>query len=348
MDALHFSIKRVYWSAFARLRELLIPLGITPARADLLRVVAIHEYGIGQSTLTQQLGVSRPTISKMLAAMVEQGWVEKIELEDGTNLIQATAAGLVLIAQVIQRFLLSGTVPLRMAVAWGHGLAKKLRATLYRILNRARRAFLDRAPFLHPWRTESTYVRRKYTIWEAPLRADDVDDTVAEDIALIRERAKQPFACAPPPRSSRAIENINAQRRSDAAPPPPTQERVDREESVTPPATIAVEAWAPLKADPDKADAAHVAPNAAPKTDADVVPKADPETKAPGAAPKTDADVVPKTDPEKKAPGANAKTDTGEDDDIPPELAALWKNLVELSGLRGLSPDEVPKWDEPE
>ena len=211
MDPMHFSIKRVYWSGHARIRELVVPLGITPARADLLRVVVMHEQGMAQATLMQHLGVSPPTISKMLSAMVEKGWVERFASKNG-NIIHATRAGVVLIAQVIQRFLLSGALPLRMAMAWGHGPGAD-RQALYRLLNRARRALLDRAPFLHPWRKEATYVRRHYTFWEARLRADDVDDTVAEDLEKIRARAKAPIACDPPPRTARELENIAAHRR---------------------------------------------------------------------------------------------------------------------------------------
>ena len=316
---MHFSIKRTYWSGHARILELVRPLGITPARADLLRLVALYERtGISQQKIIRHLGVSPPTVTKLLHAMAAKGWIDVIRHKHD-NTICVTRAGLVLIAQVISRLILSGMLTLRMAVAWGHGpSARQLWERMYRLLNRARRAFHDRAPFLHPWRRADTEVKGTHPlVWEKRLAADDFDDTVAEDLAVIRKRAKAPIAVPPIPRTKRELENIEANRvyhHDDLVIPglpDPRARKKQREESEA-------EAFA-----------------------RDLETLARQASRATPAAPAADAAVV-------SASATNAATSEKETaeatSDEKVDLTSFWAMLANSSGTEGSTLDDLPKW----
>lgn len=84
MDTTFFNLKRAHHRTLAAARKLLAPFGITPARYDLLRTV--YEYDevgcMEQHTLLRILGVSAPTVSRMLKSLVQLGLVLHYRLEE--------------------------------------------------------------------------------------------------------------------------------------------------------------------------------------------------------------------------------------------------------------------------
>ena len=77
MHAVLFSLKRVHQRFLARTRKWTAPFDLTPARYDML--AALHQYrlvpNVPQSWLKRTLGVSAPTISRMVTSLQERGLV---------------------------------------------------------------------------------------------------------------------------------------------------------------------------------------------------------------------------------------------------------------------------------
>src|SRR3954471_16894373 len=84
MHASFFGIKRVHLRVLAVTRPMIKDYELTPARFDMLRVVLLHPDGIAQTTLRWLLGVSAPTVSRMLKSLQQLGFVERErDLADG-------------------------------------------------------------------------------------------------------------------------------------------------------------------------------------------------------------------------------------------------------------------------
>jgi DNA-binding MarR family transcriptional regulator len=75
MQDVFFSMKRAFQGSLSVARVLLKPFGLTPARFDMMRALAQVDYGMMQSDLRRQLGVSAPTVSRMLRSLEELGLV---------------------------------------------------------------------------------------------------------------------------------------------------------------------------------------------------------------------------------------------------------------------------------
>jgi DNA-binding MarR family transcriptional regulator len=75
MEDVLFSMKRVFQGSLSVARGLLKPYGLTPARFDMMRAIAECDYGMMQSDLRRQLGVSAPTVSRMIRSLEELGLV---------------------------------------------------------------------------------------------------------------------------------------------------------------------------------------------------------------------------------------------------------------------------------
>jgi len=79
MHAVLFSLKRVHQRFLARTRKWTAPFDLTPARYDML--AALHQYRmpkVPQSWLKQTLGVTAPTISRMVTSLQERQLVVRI------------------------------------------------------------------------------------------------------------------------------------------------------------------------------------------------------------------------------------------------------------------------------
>src|SRR5580698_10099851 len=94
MDATFFNLKRAFHGTLRITRASLARLGLTAARFDLLHALP-HEFrkferGMRQSSLRGQLGVSRPTVSRMLASLERLGLIaRKRDLFDRRQLVVA-------------------------------------------------------------------------------------------------------------------------------------------------------------------------------------------------------------------------------------------------------------------
>ena len=78
MDDLLFALKRAHLAGNRFAWRLLMKIGLTPARFDLMRILyGYRDFSLAQSTLRKRLGVARATISRMLCALEKLGWVER-------------------------------------------------------------------------------------------------------------------------------------------------------------------------------------------------------------------------------------------------------------------------------
>jgi len=163
MHVLHFGIKRAFHAILKVNRPLLARSGVTPARFDLL--FAIHSGDarteMEQSSIRRTLGVTRPTVSRMVRSLEELGLVTRsVSYSDlRTRLVRLTKAGKKVLARVLRKLIRAGVVDrgVRRALYFPNAppsarnmdlsLIGDLDATLMRI----RRCFGDFASLDYPW-----------------------------------------------------------------------------------------------------------------------------------------------------------------------------------------------------
>lgn len=113
MDPVFFALKRAHHSTLKFLRPMLASLGLTPARFDLLYVVAESTDGVPQSALRKALGVARATISEMLLSLERIGLVVRERATDRrTWSVRLTAKAITALWRAIDIGMHSGFVPL--------------------------------------------------------------------------------------------------------------------------------------------------------------------------------------------------------------------------------------------
>jgi len=123
MNAIFFGLKRAFYGTLRVTRRMLTRLGLTAARFDMLYALP-HSgrhagNGTWQSDLRRQLGVSRPTVSRMLASLEELGLVVRRPDQNDRRqiLVALTEAGRALIREAVQVFIRSGYVQLAVDTA---------------------------------------------------------------------------------------------------------------------------------------------------------------------------------------------------------------------------------------
>jgi DNA-binding MarR family transcriptional regulator len=142
---------------------------LTPARFDMLRIVHLRPDGIPQSTLRWLLGVSAPTVSRMLKSLQELGFVERErDVADGRCVnVRLTPRGRVAVRMALETTVVNLEADRTAArgVAgntreWSESLdetratiaaGREQLETLHGLLGRMRMAFIDTAPYAHPW-----------------------------------------------------------------------------------------------------------------------------------------------------------------------------------------------------
>src|SRR5271154_1732091 len=77
MHSIFFGLKRAHHGTLRITRKVLVAMGLTAARFDLLYAVKKVRRGLNQSALRKVLGVSRATVSRMLASLEELGLVRR-------------------------------------------------------------------------------------------------------------------------------------------------------------------------------------------------------------------------------------------------------------------------------
>ncbi|MDB4945107.1 MAG: hypothetical protein JWP97_4641 [Labilithrix sp.] len=101
MEPVFFGIKRVHLRTVAITRRLLEPSLLTPARFDMMRIVAAREGGILQRNIEYLLGVSAATVSRMLTALERLGAVvrSRWERDRRCQMVEVTAIGTELVGR---------------------------------------------------------------------------------------------------------------------------------------------------------------------------------------------------------------------------------------------------------
>jgi DNA-binding MarR family transcriptional regulator len=110
MDRIFFGLKRAHHGTLRITRKSLKALGLTSARFDLLFAVKKVRGGVIQSALCKVLGVSRATVSRMLASLEALGLVRrKVTTKDRRQrLVELTTRGWWRISRAHRHFTRSG------------------------------------------------------------------------------------------------------------------------------------------------------------------------------------------------------------------------------------------------
>lgn len=122
MHALHFRLKRAFQSTLRVARTALIRYGLTPARFDLLYAIQGEHHprelrdppSLWQSALRRVLGVTAPTVSRMLRSLEDLGLVRR--WRDGRDtrqrVVALTRKGYALLRATMDDLMGSGVVEL--------------------------------------------------------------------------------------------------------------------------------------------------------------------------------------------------------------------------------------------
>ena len=167
MHAIFFGLKRAHHATLRITRSALAAMGLTAARFDMLYAVMKSGDGVAQSALRKLLGVSRATVSRMLASLEELGLVvrESHSYDRRQRYVSLTAEGRSRITSAHCQFTRSGWAQLAVDSALCGGPHSNDRwcdesacidatSSLERWLNRICRAFFDRATLDYPWSPE--------------------------------------------------------------------------------------------------------------------------------------------------------------------------------------------------
>lgn len=159
MHAIFFGTKRAFHGVLRITRRLLQRLGLTAARFDMLYAIQ-RSYGhsLRQSDLRRRLGVTAPTVSRMVTSLEDLGFLRRTrEDEDARQrLVVLTALGLKCIRRAIRVTIKSGYAELAVATAvtedW-FDWSSTFHATseLESALRRVRECFRDTATLYYPW-----------------------------------------------------------------------------------------------------------------------------------------------------------------------------------------------------
>ena len=209
MHVVFFGVKRAHLEVVWRLTGPLIEeSGLTPARFDLMRIVRLRPQGVVQGTLHWLLGVSPPTVSRMLKSLEKLGFVRRtVHPSDKRNrMVHITASGTEAVEKALAATVESREAERHVArVARGDRTGRRRRergdaaavegairvakakvVALAKTLARMRSALFDLAPYAHPWRAndEDFHV---HTIVDGCLRYGD--EVVPIDPEWIRAQA---------------------------------------------------------------------------------------------------------------------------------------------------------------
>jgi DNA-binding MarR family transcriptional regulator len=155
MHPVPFYLKRSHLMALAMLRDKLAPYGITPARYDLLFVIANSNLWTGkfhrvyQSEIWRALGVCPSVVCKMLRALERLGLVRRARATVNDRrqvIVELTRKARGVLRQVLLRVIRPGVIWL--AIYSAFAMSGEDVQNFKGYLDRLRRAFQDRATFL--------------------------------------------------------------------------------------------------------------------------------------------------------------------------------------------------------
>jgi DNA-binding MarR family transcriptional regulator len=189
-----FGLKRAHHGTLHITRKLLAALGLTAARFDLLYAVKKERRGIIQSALRKVLGVSRATVSRMLASLEELGLVRRTfaKQDRRQKLVELTTKGWWRISRAHRHFTRSGWAQLAIdsALASEHAgfhwcdenACLAATASLHVMLEKVRRGFRDFATLDYPSDGEEIIT------WFDYYDADELDMWPERNGGLDRDR----------------------------------------------------------------------------------------------------------------------------------------------------------------
>ena len=167
MNQQFFGLKRAFHATLRLTRASLAKLGLTAARFDLLYALprgrAQADVRMRQSDLRAKLGVSRPTVSRMLASLEELGLVRRTPHtgDRRQRIVALTHQGSTLIRKAVRDFTDSGWAALALDSALdedrpGHRWCDDTHCFLETdrldgLLRSIRYAFGDFATLYYPW-----------------------------------------------------------------------------------------------------------------------------------------------------------------------------------------------------
>jgi len=155
MHAIFFGMKRAYQRSLAIARPLVARFGLTSARFDMLYVIEDHQGRVLQSHLRRILGVTAPTVSKMLRSLELLGLITRrpCPLDRRQRLVELTREGLKRIRRAIGENITLGAVDFAVECALSAvgGDAFVEIDTFESMLRRVRKAYHDGATLHYPW-----------------------------------------------------------------------------------------------------------------------------------------------------------------------------------------------------
>jgi DNA-binding MarR family transcriptional regulator len=158
MNIIFFGLKRAYHGTLRVTRQALARLGLTAARFDLLYIV-LKVGEITQRELRKALGVSGPTVSRMLGSLEELGLIERevSDLDRRERYVMLTRVGRRCVRKAACLLIHSGHVQLALDGAlcgdqWHNATASQTAFNACdRMLERFRRALGDVATLAYPF-----------------------------------------------------------------------------------------------------------------------------------------------------------------------------------------------------
>jgi DNA-binding MarR family transcriptional regulator len=159
MNAIFFGCKRAFHGCLRITRPWLSALGLTAARFDMLTAIARFPVGPFQRDLRSMLGVTAPTISRMLRSLEDLGLIRRRRGDVDRRLlhIMLTQSGLSLLRRATDAFIGSGAAQLAVDCALTSGRSHdeslcfiEMNAAEW-LLDRIRSAFRDIAELHYPW-----------------------------------------------------------------------------------------------------------------------------------------------------------------------------------------------------
>ena len=159
MNAIYFGCKRAFHSFLRLTRGAFEGLGLTAARFDLLTAIDRHPCGTYQNDLRRMLGVSAPTVSRMLRSLEQLGLVlrERVPQDRRLRHVTLSEKGLALLRRATEVFIGSGAIQLAVDSALTCGRAYSESECLIEcdiaesVFRRLRHAFHDSAHLRYPW-----------------------------------------------------------------------------------------------------------------------------------------------------------------------------------------------------
>ena len=162
MHVIFFGLKRAHHATLALLRPVLGQVGLTPARFDLLYALNQYRNGVTQSGLWKLLGVSRATVSRMLASLEQLGLLTRaiVAIDKRKRLVKLTTLGRWKVAFIYRAVARSGWADLAVDSAlgskgqsrWYHwGECLQATSLMDGLLGAIRKAFRDRARLVYDW-----------------------------------------------------------------------------------------------------------------------------------------------------------------------------------------------------